>query len=99
MATSLPAAQSLLTQSSMPSEVGRVQGLFSTAETAAVATAAAAAGALFGIALWAPFVAGAGAAAVLTAGIPFVWAPIAGRVAHLGSHPGTVTRAAGVVSR
>ncbi|MBO0715091.1 MAG: MFS transporter, partial [Acidimicrobiales bacterium] len=37
MATALPAAQSLLTQSSVPSEVGRVQGLFSTAETAAVA--------------------------------------------------------------
>lgn len=99
MATALPSAQSLLTQSSPPWEVGRVQGLFSTAETGAVAIAAAAGGALFGIADWAPFVAGAGGAALFAAGLPLVWAPIVGRVVNLESHRGVVTRAAGVVSR
>lgn len=99
MATALPAAQSLLTQSSMPSEVGRVQGLFSTAETAAVAVAAGAGGALFGITSSAPFVAGASAAAIFAVSLPFAWGPAVGRVANLESHPRRVTRTAGVVSR
>ncbi|HVX19720.1 MAG TPA: MFS transporter [Acidimicrobiales bacterium] len=90
-AVSLPAAQSMLTQWSPASEAGRVQGLFSTAETGAIAVAAAAGGALFGLAAWAPFVAAAAGAAVLTAAVPFVWAPVAGRAAaaHLSvSRPG-----------
>ena len=80
-AVSLPATQSLLTQSSAPSEVGRVQGLFSTAETAAIAIAAGVGGALFGLAPWAPFVGGAAIAALLTAALPFIWWPVVGRAA------------------
>ena len=98
-ATALPAAQSLLTQSSTPSEVGRVQGLFSTAQTAATAMAAAAGGALFGITAWAPFVAGASSAAVVAVSLPFVWASVAGRVIGVESRRGTVTHAAGVIGR
>ncbi|HEX3946168.1 MAG TPA: MFS transporter [Acidimicrobiales bacterium] len=79
-AIALPAAQSMLSQWSAASEAGRVQGLFSTAETGAIATAAAAGGALFGLAPWAPFVAAAGGAALLTAALPVVWGPVAGRV-------------------
>ena len=78
VAISLPAAQSMLTQSTPPSEAGRVQGLFSTSETAAIAIAAGAGGALFGMASWAPFVAGAAGAALLTACLPLVWRTVAG---------------------
>src|SRR6185437_4899342 len=80
-AVSLPAAQSMLTQYSTPREAGRVQGLFSTAETGAIAVAAGVGGALFGAAAWAPFVAAAAGAAAITAALPFVWAPVAGRAA------------------
>jgi len=48
-AIALPSAQSLLTQSAAPGETGRIQGLFSTSETAAIALAAATGGALFGL--------------------------------------------------
>jgi DHA1 family multidrug resistance protein-like MFS transporter len=82
-AVALPATQSLLAQSSRIDELGRVQGLFSTAETAAVAISAAAGGYLFGKAAWAPFVAGAVGAAILVACLPVVWAPVAGRAADV----------------
>ena len=55
-AAAMPAVQSLLTQGSAPSEVGRVQGLFATSQTACTAVAAAAAGAAFALASWLPFV-------------------------------------------
>ena len=83
-AIALPAAQSMLTQYSVSTETGRVQGLFSTAETGSIAIAAAAGGALFGLTAWAPFVAAAAGAAVLTAALPIVWAPVAGRASRAG---------------
>ena len=83
-AIALPAAQSMLTQYSASTETGRVQGLFSTAETGSIAIAAAAGGALFGLTAWAPFVAAAAGAAVLTAALPIVWAPVAGRASRAG---------------
>jgi MFS transporter, DHA1 family, multidrug resistance protein len=83
-AIALPAAQSMLTQYSASTETGRVQGLFSTAETGSIAVAAAAGGALFGLTAWAPFVAAAAGAAVLTAALPIVWAPVAGRASRAG---------------
>ncbi len=79
MAVALPSAQSLLTQGSPPGEVGRVQGLFSTSETAAIALSAGVGGALFGLARWAPFIAGAAGAAILVAGLPLVWRRVTGR--------------------
>ncbi|MGA7416949.1 MAG: hypothetical protein WBW80_03075, partial [Acidimicrobiales bacterium] len=84
VAVALPAAQSLLTQGSDVSEVGRVQGLFSTSETASIAVAAGVGGSLFALASWAPFIAAAGAAAALVALLPVVWAPVAGRVRDHG---------------
>jgi len=81
MAVTLPAAQSLLTQSSSPTELGRVQGLFATAETGSIALSAACAGALFAVAAWAPFIAAAVGASALAVLLPFVWRPVAGRAA------------------
>jgi DHA1 family multidrug resistance protein-like MFS transporter len=79
-AIALPSAQSLLTQGARPTELGAVQGLFSTSQTGAIAVAAAAGGTLFGLAVWAPFVAGAGCAALATASLPAAWRRVAGRV-------------------
>jgi MFS transporter, DHA1 family, multidrug resistance protein len=84
MAVGMPAAQSLLTQDSPEAELGRVQGLFSTSETAAIALAAGAGGALFGLARWVPFVAGAAGAAGLVACLPFIWWTVTGRATHVG---------------
>jgi MFS transporter, DHA1 family, multidrug resistance protein len=86
LAIALPSAQSLLTQGSSASELGRVQGLFSTSETAAIAVSAGAGGALFGIASWAPFVAGAGGAAMLAACLPVVWRPVVGHARQVAAH-------------
>jgi MFS transporter, DHA1 family, multidrug resistance protein len=83
LAVALPSAQSLLTQSSVEGELGRVQGLFSTSETAAIAVSAGVAGALFGLATWAPFVAGAAGAGALAACLPFIWWPVAGRARNV----------------
>jgi DHA1 family multidrug resistance protein-like MFS transporter len=85
-AAAMPAVQSLLTQGSEPSEVGRVQGLFATGQTACTAVAAAAAGAAFALASWLPFVTvalvcGSG---LVVAGL--VWRSVPGRVGRAGSH-------------
>jgi DHA1 family multidrug resistance protein-like MFS transporter len=86
-AAALPAVQSLLTQGSGPAEVGRVQGLFATFETACTAVAAAAAGAAFALAAWLPFV----TVAVLVCGClvaaALVWRSAPGRVDHTGRTP------------
>ena len=82
VAIALPSIQSLLTQDTDPGALGRVQGVFATAETASIAVAAAASGALFALAAWAPFVAAATIGAMLVATLPVVWRPVAGRVPH-----------------
>jgi DHA1 family multidrug resistance protein-like MFS transporter len=92
VAVALPAAQSLLTQESDMSEVGRVQGLFSTSETGSIAIAAGVGGWLFAMGAWVPFIAAAAGAAILTALLPIVWAPVAGRVAdHRAGDPAPET--------
>lgn len=83
MAIALPAAQSLLTQGSPEQELGRVQGLFSTSETAAIALSAGVGGVLFGVARWAPFVAGALGAAVFTAALPLIWRSVTGKASQV----------------
>jgi MFS transporter, DHA1 family, multidrug resistance protein len=83
VAIALPSIQSLLTQDADPAALGRVQGVFATAETAAIALAAGASGALFAAAAWAPFVSAAVLGGGLVAVLPVVWAPVAGRVAHV----------------
>ncbi len=79
-AAALPAVQSLLTQGSAPSEVGRIQGLFATSQTALTAVAAAAAGAAFAVASWLPFVAVAATVMVGLVVVAFIWRPVPGRV-------------------
>jgi DHA1 family multidrug resistance protein-like MFS transporter len=80
VAIALPSIQSLLTQGSDPSELGRVQGIFATAETAAIALAAMVSGLLFATRVWAPFMAAAVVGGLLVATLPVVWAPVRGRV-------------------
>jgi MFS family permease len=90
VAVALPAAQSLLAQSTPSAHTGRVQGMFSTAETASTAVAAAAGGALFAVVAWAPFVAASVGTLVLCATLPFVWKGVPGRVSEvIGRDPVT----------
>ena len=98
-AAALPALQSLLTQGSDSSEVGRVQGMFGTTQTACTALSAAAAGAAFAVARWLPFV----TAAVMTAGAllatAIVWRKVAGHVHPKAKTPdGTTTTVAGAAT-
>jgi MFS family permease len=79
-AAALPAVQSLLTQGSAPSEVGRIQGLFATSQTACTAVSAAAAGAAFALASWLPFVAVALIGVAGLAAAAAVWRSVPGRV-------------------
>ena len=78
VAIAFPAAQSLLTQAATPQTLGRAQGLFTTAETASIAAAAAVSGALFGVARWIPFVAAALAGLVIVAVLPSLWRGLPG---------------------
>jgi len=77
-AAAMPALQSLLTQGARADEVGRVQGIFATAQTACTAVAAAAAGAAFAVTSWLPFVtvAALSAAGLVTAGL--IWRSVPG---------------------
>jgi DHA1 family multidrug resistance protein-like MFS transporter len=79
VAIAFPAAQSLLTQAATPRTLGRAQGLFTTAETASIAVAAAVSGALFGVARWIPFLAAALAGLVIVAVLPSLWRGLPGR--------------------
>jgi MFS family permease len=73
VAIAYPAAQSLLAQAVPAAALGRAQGLSNAAQTAAIASAAGASGALFGIAPWLPFVCAAAGAAAMTGVLPFIW--------------------------
>ena len=79
-AAAMPALQSLLTQGSGPSEVGRVQGMFGTTQTALTAVSAAAGGAAFAVAAWLPFVSAAVITAVALLVTAVVWRPVVGHV-------------------
>lgn len=78
----LPAVQSLLAQTSDDSAFGRVQGLFSTSQIAAAAVAAAAAGALFGVAASLPFVITAVTGIAIMVVVAVVWRSVEGVVPH-----------------
>ncbi|MBV9293711.1 MAG: MFS transporter [Frankiales bacterium] len=80
VAVAFPAAQSLLTQTVEPDALGRAQGFFSTAETAALAVMAAVSGALFGVARWVPFVTAAVLSLVCVLPLPVLWRGLRGRV-------------------
>jgi MFS family permease len=79
-AAALPSLQSLLTQGSDPSEVGRIQGLFGTTQTACTAVSAAAAGAAFALARWLPFVTAAAITFMALVATAIVWRTVAGHV-------------------
>jgi DHA1 family multidrug resistance protein-like MFS transporter len=80
VAVAFPAAQSLLAQTAPASALGRAQGVFTTAETAAIAVAAAISGYLFSLARWAPFLGAAVVAVALTSALPILWRDVAGKV-------------------
>jgi len=79
VAIAFPAAQSLLAETAPAAALGRAQGLFTTAETAAIAVAAAVSGYLFSLARWVPFVAAAAIAVAMTAALPVLWRDVAGK--------------------
>jgi MFS family permease len=83
-AAAMPAMQSLLTQGSRHSEVGRIQGMFGTSQTACTAVAAAGAGAAFAVAAWLPFVTVSAVVVVGLAVAAVVWRSVPGRVDHAG---------------
>jgi DHA1 family multidrug resistance protein-like MFS transporter len=85
-AAAMPAVQSLLTQGTRPSEVGRVQGSFATSQTACTAVSAAGAGAAFAVAIWLPFVTVAAAVTVALVAAAFTWRSVPGRVARSEDH-------------
>lgn len=80
VAFAYPAAQSLLGQVAPADAVGRAQGLFASSQTAAIAVAAGASGALFALGPWVPFTAVPVLALGLTAALPVVWRGVPGRV-------------------
>jgi DHA1 family multidrug resistance protein-like MFS transporter len=79
VAVAFPAAQSMLTQTATPETLGRAQGLFTTAETAAIAVAAGASGAMFGIARWVPFVVASAVGGLIVGALPPLWRTMPGR--------------------
>jgi DHA1 family multidrug resistance protein-like MFS transporter len=86
-AAALPAVQSLLTQEAGPAQVGHIQGLFATSQTACTAIAAAAAGAAFALRPWLPFV---GVAALVTIALvttSIIWRFVPGRVSPAAPRP------------
>ena len=94
-AAAMPALQSLLTQGSEPSEVGRIQGLFGTTQTALTAVSAAVAGAAFAVASWLPFVSAAALTAAALVVTAVVWRRVPGHV-HAELHPVDVATGAGL---
>jgi len=81
-AAAMPAVQSLLTEGSAESEVGRIQGMFATSQTACTAVAAAAAGAAFAVASWLPFVTAATIIFVALIVVTVIWWTVPGRVSR-----------------
>jgi DHA1 family multidrug resistance protein-like MFS transporter len=81
VATSYPAPLSMLADGVKAGELGRAQGLVTTAETAAVAVFASASGALFAISAWVAFVTAATTIVAAVAVLALIWAPVQGRVA------------------
>ena len=79
-AAAMPALQSLLTQGSEPSEVGRIQGMFGTTQTALTALSTALAGAAFAVASWLPFVTASLLTALALIATALVWRTVAGHV-------------------
>jgi DHA1 family multidrug resistance protein-like MFS transporter len=95
-AAALPSLQSLLTQGSEPSEVGRIQGMFGSTQTACTALSAALAGAAFAVARWLPFLSASAFTAVALATTAVIWRKVPGHV-HPELQPVEVDAAPGCV--
>jgi len=80
-AVALPAFQSLLGEGTASESHGRAQGLFASSETGMTGLAAAAAGGLFGVAAWIPFVGAAACGLVALVVVARLWRGVPGRVA------------------
>jgi len=78
----LPAAQSILTEGADPREIGRRQGVFTTAQTAAMAVSAMVSGTLFEAGPAVPFVTMALVGAAIACAVPLAWRHVPGRVAR-----------------
>ncbi len=81
-ASALPSIQALMTEGRKASELGRIQGLYATCQTAAIAVAAASAGALFGVADYIPFIGAAAIGFALVAAALITWLPVPGKVSQ-----------------
>ncbi len=79
-AVTYPSVQSMLTESVPARRSGHAQGLFASSETAATGVSATVGGALFGVALWVPFLSCAVAASLLTVVLAVLWRKASGRV-------------------
>ncbi len=80
-AAAMPALQSLLTQGVRHDEFGRVQGLNATIQTAVIAVMAAAAGALFALAPWVPFITTSVLATISMVVTAVLWRSVPGKAA------------------
>ena len=81
-AFALPSLQAMMTEGRTARELGRVQGVYATSQTGAIALASAVAGVLFGIHMFLPFVVSAGFGLVLTVALLVTWAPLDGHAHH-----------------
>jgi DHA1 family multidrug resistance protein-like MFS transporter len=82
-ALAFPAAQSLLSQMAHPEALGRAQGLFTTAQSAAMALGAGVSGYLFAVTRWAPFIGAGVLAMLLLAALPWLWRDVIGRASDV----------------
>jgi DHA1 family multidrug resistance protein-like MFS transporter len=78
----LPSLQAMMTEGRTPRELGRVQGVYASSQTGAIALASAVAGVLFGIHLFLPFLVSGGIGLILTAALLIAWAPLEGHAHH-----------------
>ena len=81
----LPSLQAMMTEGRTPRELGRVQGVYATSQTGAIALASAVAGVLFGMHAFLPFVVSGGIGLLLTAALLIAWAPLDGHAHHATS--------------
>lgn len=78
----LPACQSLLGEGTSPERHGHAQGMFAASQTGTTAASAAAAGALFSIGPWVPFVLVAACCAALSVVVVVIWRRVPGRASR-----------------
>ncbi|MGO9963027.1 MAG: MFS transporter [Acidimicrobiales bacterium] len=89
-----PALAAQLAHSVPSRQLGRAQGVGSTAQTGATAVAALVAGALFGLHPWVPFVGASGAIVILVGLLSWFWRGVPGRDRRPGdARPGQAGRA------